>query len=61
MTGDEVVGLVPGAVLTLGQPGAAPVALRVGEEIWAEGELVDDDGALGVRVTARSRPGVPTR
>jgi len=61
MTGDEVVGLVPGAVLTLGRLGATPVALRVGEEIWAEGELVEVDGALGVRVTALSRPDLPMR
>jgi type III secretion protein Q len=61
MTGEEVVGLEPGAVLTLGRLGTAPVALRVGEEIWAEGELVDVDGALGVRVTARSPSGAPTR
>jgi flagellar motor switch/type III secretory pathway protein FliN len=26
------------------------VSLRVGGEIWAEGEIVDVDGELGVRV-----------
>jgi flagellar motor switch/type III secretory pathway protein FliN len=57
LRGDEVAGLGPGAVLTLGRVGASPVALRVGGDIWAEGELVDVDGELGVRVTiVRSGP-----
>jgi type III secretion system YscQ/HrcQ family protein len=51
LRGDEVAGLGPGAVLAFGRVGASPVALRVGGEIWAEGELVDVDGELGVRVT----------
>jgi flagellar motor switch/type III secretory pathway protein FliN len=51
LRGEEVAGLGPGAVLTLGRVGASPVALRVGGEIWAEGELVDVEGELGVRVT----------
>jgi len=38
-------------VLAFGRVGASPVALRVGGEIWAEGELCDVDGELGVRVT----------
>jgi flagellar motor switch/type III secretory pathway protein FliN len=57
LRGDELAGLGPGAVLTLGRVGASPVALRVGGEIWAEGELVDVEGELGVRVTALRRPG----
>jgi type III secretion protein Q len=57
LRGEEVIGLGPGAVLAFGRPGAAAVALRVGGEIWAEGELVDVDGALGVRVTATRRSG----
>jgi flagellar motor switch/type III secretory pathway protein FliN len=32
------------------------VVLRVGGELWAEGELVNVDGELGVRVTALHRP-----
>jgi flagellar motor switch/type III secretory pathway protein FliN len=30
--------------------------LRAGGEIWAEGELVNVDGELGVRVTRLLRP-----
>jgi flagellar motor switch/type III secretory pathway protein FliN len=56
LRGDEVLGLAPGAVLALGRVGASPVSLRVGGELWAEGELVDVDGELGVRVTAVRRP-----
>jgi type III secretion system YscQ/HrcQ family protein len=50
LRGDEVLGLRPGAVLTLG-PRSTTVALRVGGDVWAEGELVDVEGELGVRVT----------
>jgi flagellar motor switch/type III secretory pathway protein FliN len=57
LRGDELAGLGPGAVLTLGRLGASPVALRVGGEIWAEGELVDVEGELGVRVTTLRRAG----
>jgi flagellar motor switch/type III secretory pathway protein FliN len=61
LRGEEVVGLGPGAVLTFGRVGASLVALRVGGEVWAEGELVDVDGELGVRVTTSRRSGLPTR
>jgi len=61
LRGEEVVGLGPGAVLTLGRSGAAPVVLRVGGEVWAEGELCDVDGELGVRVTTTRRPGFASR
>jgi flagellar motor switch/type III secretory pathway protein FliN len=50
LRGDEVLGLAPGAVLALGR-GRTGVSLRVGGEVWAEGEIVDIDGELGVRVT----------
>jgi len=50
LRGDEVLGLVPGAVLAVGN-GRTGVSLRVGGEIWADGEIVDIDGELGVRVT----------
>jgi flagellar motor switch/type III secretory pathway protein FliN len=50
-----VLGLAPGAVLTLGGARSALVALRVGGETRAEGELVDVDGDLGVRVTKTFR------
>jgi hypothetical protein len=35
--------------------------LRGAGEAWAEGELVDVDGELGVRVTASRRSGLPRR
>jgi len=57
----DVVGLGPGAVLALGRAGAAPVVLRVGGEVWAEGELCEVEGELGVRVTAMRRPGFAGR
>jgi flagellar motor switch/type III secretory pathway protein FliN len=50
LRGDEVLGLAPGVVLTLPANRRQAIALRVGGEIWAEGELVDVDGELGVRV-----------
>jgi flagellar motor switch/type III secretory pathway protein FliN len=55
LRGDEVLGLTTGAVLTLGGARSTLVALRVGGEVWAEGELVDVDGELGVRVTKAFR------
>jgi flagellar motor switch/type III secretory pathway protein FliN len=61
LRGDEVVGLGPGSVLPFGATTARAVALRVGEEIWAEGELVDVDGELGVRVTAIVHAGLRAR
>lgn len=51
LRGDEVLGLAPGVVLTVAADRRHAIALRVGGEIWAEGELVDVDGQLGVRVT----------
>jgi type III secretion protein Q len=57
LRGDEVLALGPGSVLTLGRQRRADVLLRVGDEVWAEGELVDVEGTLGVRVTRTLRPG----
>jgi flagellar motor switch/type III secretory pathway protein FliN len=56
LRGDEVLGLAPGVVLSLGGPRVAEVTLRVGDQDWAEGELVDVEGALAVRVTRVVRP-----
>jgi type III secretion protein Q len=56
LRGDEALGLGRGSVLTLGGPRTAEVTLRVGDQLWAEGELVDVEGALGVRVTRVLRP-----
>ncbi len=51
LRGDEVLGLTPGVVLTVAADRRQAIALRIGGEIWAEGELVDVEGELGVRVT----------
>lgn len=56
LRGDEVLGLAPGVVLSLGGPRVAEVTLRVGDQAWAEGELVDVEGALAVRITRVVRP-----
>jgi flagellar motor switch/type III secretory pathway protein FliN len=56
LRGDEVLGLAPGVVLTVVADRRHAIALRVGGELWAEGELVDVEGELGVRVTRLLRP-----
>jgi flagellar motor switch/type III secretory pathway protein FliN len=61
LRGDELLGLVPGAVITLAGVHGAPVSLRVGAEIWADGELVNVEGELGVRVTALRHREPPSR
>lgn len=53
---DEVTELRPGSVLNLGPLRPNSVALRVGDRTWAEGELVDVDGQLGVRLTSLTAP-----
>jgi flagellar motor switch/type III secretory pathway protein FliN len=50
LRGDELLGLAPGAVLAVGARRTS-ISLRVGGELWADGEIVDIDGDLGVRVT----------
>jgi type III secretion system YscQ/HrcQ family protein len=50
LRGEELLGLAPGAVLRL-SAGRRTVSLRAGGELWAEGEIVDVEGELGVRVT----------
>jgi len=54
LRGDELLGLAPGAVLAVGA-GRTTISLRVGGEVWADGEIVDIDGELGVRVTRLAR------
>ncbi|HVY40042.1 MAG TPA: FliM/FliN family flagellar motor switch protein [Polyangia bacterium] len=51
LRGDEVLGVAPGVVLGLRLDRTSAVSLRVGGAPWAEGELVNIDGELGVRVT----------
>jgi flagellar motor switch/type III secretory pathway protein FliN len=54
MRGDELLGLAAGAVLALGR-GRQSVSLCVAGEVWADGEIVEVDGQLGVRVTRVAR------
>ena len=56
LRGEEVLGLAPGVVLTVTADRSRAVLLRAGGEIWAEGELCNVDGELGVRVTRLLRP-----
>jgi type III secretion system YscQ/HrcQ family protein len=56
MRGDEVMGLVAGTVVTLGERRRDMVTLRVGGRPWARGELVNVDDQLGVRITELLRP-----
>ena len=56
LRGEEVLGLAPGVVLTVSADRSRAVLLRAGGELWAEGELVNVDGELGVRVTRLLRP-----
>ena len=56
LRGEELLALAPGVVLTVAAERARAVILRAGGEIWAEGELVDVEGELGVRVTRLLRP-----
>jgi type III secretion system YscQ/HrcQ family protein len=51
MRGDEVLGLVNGVVLSLGERRRDLITLRVGGRAWARGELVNVDDSLGVRIT----------
>jgi type III secretion system YscQ/HrcQ family protein len=56
LRGEELLGLVPGVVLTVPADRRGAIVLRAGGELWAEGELVDVEGELGVRVTRLLRP-----
>jgi type III secretion system YscQ/HrcQ family protein len=60
LRGAELAGLRPGSVLAVGCDRAAAVTLRVADALWAEGELVEIDGELGVRVTRLLRDSAPT-
>lgn len=51
MSAREWVGLAPGDVVGTGTPMQQPVVLRVAGQQVAEGELVNIDGELGVRIT----------
>ena len=56
MRGDEVMGLVNGTVIALGERRRDLVTLRVGGRPWARGELVNVDDQVGVRITEILRP-----
>lgn len=49
---DEVTALRAGSLLPVGPLRRNIVSLKVGEREWAQGELVDVEGQLGVRLTA---------
>jgi type III secretion system YscQ/HrcQ family protein len=51
LRGEEILGLAPGVVLGLRVDRTSAVSLRIGGEVWAEGELVNVEGELGVRIT----------
>jgi len=53
---DEVIALRAGAVLALPSRAEARVELRIGERLWGQGELVDLDGQLAVRLTRVALP-----
>ncbi len=49
--GDELAGLVPGAVLALGRTRTDSIDLRIEGRLWARGELVRAGDELAVRIT----------
>lgn len=51
----ELAALVPGRVISARLPVGREVVLRAGDRVVAEGELVDVEGELGVRVTRVTR------
>lgn len=51
VTADEVVALRSGQVLSLGRPPTSAVELSVNGKVVAQGELVEVDGQLGVKIT----------
>jgi len=53
---DEVTTLAAGAVLALPPQAQARIELRIGDRLWAQGELVDLDGQLAVRLTRITLP-----
>lgn len=50
LTADEVIRLRPGQIIELGRSPADPVDLVVAGKLLAKGELVEIDGALGVKI-----------
>ncbi len=50
---DDLAGLMPGQVLSLGMPIGEPVELVAGRQVIGTGELVNIEGRLGVRVLSK--------
>jgi flagellar motor switch protein FliM len=50
LTADEIIRLRPGQLIELGRAPTDPVDLVVGGKLVAKGELVEIDGALGVKL-----------
>jgi type III secretion protein Q len=56
MTLSEAQGLVPGTILELDRTGPDPVRIALNGKIAGQGELVEVDGRLGVRILAWRAP-----
>jgi type III secretion system YscQ/HrcQ family protein len=52
MNADEVVGLKVGHVIDLNKQAGEPLDLSVNGKVVARGEVVEIDGALGIRIVA---------
>ncbi|MEJ7599080.1 MAG: FliM/FliN family flagellar motor switch protein [Kofleriaceae bacterium] len=48
----ELAALVPGQIISLGRPLAGPYEIRAAGTLIGQGELVDVDGELGVRIVS---------
>ena len=48
----QIAELAPGAIVPLGRPLAGPFEVRAAGRLVGQGELVDVDGELGVRIVS---------
>jgi type III secretion protein Q len=48
----QIANLAVGQIISLGRPLAGPYDIRVGNRLLGQGELVDVDGELGVRIVS---------
>ncbi len=55
LTADEIIRLEPGQVIELGRAPTDPVDLVVGDKLLAKGELVEIEGALGVKILSLAK------
>jgi len=59
LAAEEVSALKAGAVLALPPRSEARIELKIGDRSWAQGELVDLDGQLAVRLTRLTQSSAP--